>query len=158
MDAADDETVRVTILIAEDDDGHAELIEVHLRDAGMAYPLLRFRDGRELLEFLGGHDPQFCRTPGGGRQSFCALLDIRMPRMDGIETLRRIKESPSWHSLPVFMLTTTDDPREVDVCYGIGCNGYISKPIEYKQFADTVQRLGVLLKSIRFPVILADPF
>ena len=105
----------VTILIAEDDDGHAELIIDNMREAGLTNEITRFRDGQEALDFLAG-TPDTPETRQSGT-AYLLLLDIRMPRVDGVEVLRRIKATPELHKMPVIMLTTTDDPREVQNCY-----------------------------------------
>jgi CheY-like chemotaxis protein len=73
------------------------------------------------------------------------LLDIRMPKMDGVELLRRIKAEPALHAMPVIMLTTTNDPREVKECYELGCNSYVTKPVNYQQFAEALTRLGLFI-------------
>ena len=80
-----------------------------------------------------------------------ALLDINMPRLDGIETLRQLKADPKTAKIPVIMLTTTDDPREVERCYQFGCNVYITKPVEYDQFCDALRELGMFLQFVRVP-------
>jgi CheY-like chemotaxis protein len=80
------------------------------------------------------------------------LLDINMPRLDGIETLRQLKADPKTAVIPVIMLTTTDDPRDVERCYQLGCNVYITKPVEYEQFCEALRRLGMLLQFVRVPL------
>jgi CheY-like chemotaxis protein len=140
----------VTILIAEDDDGHASLIEMHLRDVGMANSILRFQDGDEVIDFLcqrGSNDKRIDNT------AYLLLLDIRMPRMDGVEVLRQMKKDPVLKEIPVIMLTTTDDPREIENCYKLGCNSYITKPVEFEAFAEALKRLGLFLMVVKVPKI-----
>jgi CheY-like chemotaxis protein len=132
----------VTVLIAEDDDGHAVLIQEHLRDAGLASPVLRFRDGQEVLDHLAG--------PGRSAPSLL-LLDINMPRVDGLEVLRRLKADAATRRIPVIMLTTTDDPREVRACYDAGCNFYITKPRSFQDFAEALLCLGRFLAVVEVP-------
>jgi CheY-like chemotaxis protein len=142
-----------TILIAEDDDGHARLISLTLEEAGLTNPIQRFRNGREALDFL------FQRAPGPKRQeggSYLLLLDIRMPLVDGVQVLRTIKEHPALKSLPVIMLTTTDDPREIQTCYELGCNCYITKPVEFGAFTESLKRVGLFLKVVRVPLVAAS--
>ena len=74
-----------------------------------------------------------------------------MPRVDGIEVLRRLKADPRTAMIPVIMLTTTDDPREVEKCYQLGCNVYVTKPVEYDSFVDAVKRLGLFLQVVKIP-------
>lgn len=140
----------VTILIAEDDDGHAELIMDNLLDSGLRNPLLRFRDGREALDFLFGPPDGDAPRREHGR-AYMMLLDIRMPKVDGIEVLRKIKEDPELKNMPVIMLTTTDDPREIRNCYALGCSCYVTKPVDYEKFADMLTRLGLFLLVVQVP-------
>lgn len=136
----------VQILLAEDDDGHAELIVEHLRDAGVTNPIHRFRNGEELWSHVTQSD--FLRS---AEQHCLLLLDIRMPRLDGTEVLRRIKADERLRTLPVIMLTTTDDPREVERCYSLGCNAYVTKPVEFVAFSEALRRLGLFLMVVRLP-------
>jgi CheY-like chemotaxis protein len=136
------------VLIAEDDDGHATLIQEQLEDVGLHNAIHRFRDGAEAWAFLSGEG-----AAAGGKvldptQSYLLLLDIRMPKMDGVEVLRRIKATPSLHTMPVIMLTTTDDPREVAECYALGCNSYITKPVIFDDFSEVIKRLGLFVSVI----------
>lgn len=142
---------KFTILIADDDEGHVILIQDNLRSSGLKNPMLTFADGQELMEFLHGVHPKhhFDSTA-----SYLLLLDIRMPRMDGVETLRRIKSDPRLRKLPVIMLTTTDDPREVDRCHELGCSCYLTKPVDYSQFAETINRLGLFISLMKLPHIV----
>lgn len=142
----------LTILIAEDDDGHAELIIENLRDAGINNKIVRFRDGQETLDFF--FSPQQAPDTGKHRvhgQAYMLLLDIRMPKVDGIEVLRQIKSDPELRKMPVLMLTTTDDPREIEKCYSLGCSCYITKPLDYKQFSEILTRLGLFLLVVQIP-------
>lgn len=138
----------VTILIAEDDDGHAALIRKNLQRAGIHNELVRFTDGQEVIDFLFG------RGEGPHRQHgapYVLLLDIRMPKMDGIEVLVRIKADPEMSKLPVIMLTTTDDPREIEKCHEMGCSSYITKPIDYDKFVYAIRQLGLFLLIVEVP-------
>jgi len=144
------EHTNVKILIAEDDEGHAELITEQLRNAGVSNEIIRFRDGQELWDYLmaeGRRTPQY---DGGG---FLLFLDIVMPRLDGLEVLRRIKTDKQWRNLPVIMLTTTDDPREIESCYTLGCNCYITKPMEYERFTEMLKRLDLFMMVVQTPRI-----
>ncbi len=138
----------VAILIAEDDDGHAELIQRNLARAGIHNPIIRFRDGEEVLAYLQRRRPGARPMPG---TAYLLLLDIRMPKIDGIEVLRQIKADPDLRRIPVIMVTTTDDPREVDKCHELGCSTYITKPVEYTKFIEAIHRLGLFLLVIQVP-------
>ena len=138
----------ITIILAEDDDGHASLVERNLERAGLLNGFLRVRDGQELLDTLNAQG-----TPDGPVLSgeVVILLDINMPRIDGIEALKQIKANDATKSIPVIMLTTTDDPREVNRCYELGANVYITKPVEYDNFIEAIRRLGLFLQIVKRP-------
>ncbi len=137
----------VTIVFAEDDDGHAELIRRNLDRAGLRNGLVRLKDGQEALDY-------FRNGPGcGDATAPCVLLlDIKMPRVDGIEVLRQMKADPRTSTVPIIMLTTTDDPRDIQRCYELGCSVYITKPVEYEPFIEAIKRLGFFLQVVKLPV------
>ena len=140
----------VVVLIVEDDDGHARLIEKNFRRACINNEMLRFADGQQILDFL------FRRGEGRQREDFThylLLLDIRIPKIDGVEVLRQIKQDEELRKIPVIMLTTTDDPREVDACHRLGCSHYIVKPVEYDKFSAVLGQLGLFLKIVLVPQI-----
>jgi CheY-like chemotaxis protein len=142
------QTEALVILLAEDDDGHARLVERNLQRAGITNKIIRVRDGQEALDFvhrLGPHAARDCCGP------LLLLLDINMPRIDGVEVLRQVKAQESTEKIPVIMLTTTDDPREVERCYQLGCSVYITKPVEYDAFVEAVKRLGLFLQIVQIP-------
>lgn len=136
----------VSILIAEDDDGHAELIRDHLKEAGINNSIVRFPNGLEVWNFLSQAGVGSHRE---SEKAYLLLLDIRMPKMDGVEVLRRIKSDSRLHSIPVIILTTTNDPREIRECYELGCNCYITKPVHYSRFAEAINRLGLFINIIQ---------
>jgi CheY-like chemotaxis protein len=143
-------TEEVVILIVEDDDGHARLAERNLRRAGIKNKIVRFKDGQEILDFL------FRKGDGPTRenQTRCLLLlDIRIPKIDGVEVLRRIKQDGELRKIPAIMLTTMDDPREVEACHELGCSHYIVKPVEYDKFSEVLGQLGLFLKIVQVPQI-----
>ena len=143
-------TQEVVIIIAEDDLGHARLIEKSLRRVGLNNSIQRCVNGQEVLDFL------FRRGPGPHRRNdvaYLLMLDIRMPKVDGVETLRQIKEDASLRKLPVIMLTTTDDPREIERCHLLGCNSYIVKPVDFGKFAEAIAQLGMFVSLVKVPEI-----
>lgn len=139
----------LTIVLAEDDDGHASLIERNLRRAGFVNGLTRVQDGQEALDLLYGEGTYAGRGPC---INCLLLLDIKMPRLDGVEVLRRVRGDPRTEIIPVIMLTTTDDPREIANCYQLGCNVYITKPVAYEAFIDAIKRLGLFLQVVQLPL------
>ena len=145
----------VSIVLIEDDDGHATLVERNLRRAGISNGFLRFSDGQQALDYFFGDPPSGEAAgkypPRQDLVNFVVLLDLKMPRVDGFEVLRRLKDSPSTAAVPVIVLTTTDDPREIERCYELGCNVYITKPVEYDAFIEAVRRLGFFLQVVKLP-------
>lgn len=139
----------VTILIAEDDDGHAELAMEHLREAGVKNKILRFRDGQEVWDFLTGVGKDGFEKG----KSYLLLLDIRMPKIDGVEVLKRVKGHEELKNIPVMMLTTTDDPREIEGCYRLGCSCFVTKPVDFIQFSEALKRLGLFIMVMRIPEV-----
>lgn len=140
----------VNILIAEDDMGHASLIRKNLKRAGITNEIIHFKDGQEVLDFLfrTGDPPH--RETG---ISYLLLLDIRMPKVDGVEVLKRVKEDKELKKIPVIMITTTDDPREVEKCHEFGCSNYITKPVDYDKFVESIKKLGYFLMVVEIPAI-----
>ena len=138
----------LTILLAEDDDGHASLIHRNLQRAGLANGFHRVKDGQEALDYIFARDEYAGQLPTA---NVLLLLDINMPRVDGVEVLRQLKGSPATAMIPIIMLTTTDDPREVERCYALGCNVYITKPVDYDGFINAIQQLGLFLQVVRVP-------
>jgi CheY-like chemotaxis protein len=138
----------VVILLAEDDDGHASLIRRNLKRAGFVNEIVRVRDGQEALDYVRGEGAFAARPPDA---PLLLLLDINMPRVDGVGVLKAVKADPKLARLPVIVLTTTDDPREVDRCYQLGCSVYITKPVQYQDFVDALTRLGMFLEIIQVP-------
>ncbi|MFL9926113.1 response regulator [Herbaspirillum lusitanum] len=136
----------VSIILVEDDDGHAVLVEKNLRRAGLTNGFLRLKDGQEAIDYFfgeGGDKPDM--------QNVVVLLDVNMPRIGGVEVLQQLKKEDKTAAIPVIMLTTTDDPREIERCYEFGCNVYITKPVEYDDFIEAVRRLGFFLQVVKLP-------
>jgi CheY-like chemotaxis protein len=142
-------TTQPTILIVDDDEGHAILIRENLEAAGLTNRIRHFRDGQAILDFF------FEDGPAVG-ESFLVLLDIRMPKVDGIEVLRRIKADAKLRKLPVIMLTTTDDSREIVRCHELGCNVYMQKPVDYDRFSEAIRRLGGFVPFLQIPRLGAN--
>jgi CheY-like chemotaxis protein len=134
------------ILIAEDDDGHAELIKEGLHGSGVCNPIIRFKNGIETWEFLTGTAENENRD---NSKAYLLLLDINMPIMDGVDLLQKIKSDVNLKEIPVIMLTTTDDPREVEACYKLGCNMYITKPVQFDKFAEILNRMGLFIQIVK---------
>ncbi len=134
------------ILIAEDDDGHATLIKEGLQESGVCNTIIRFKNGVETWNFLNGTAENENRD---STKAYLLLLDINMPIMDGVELLQKVKSDADLKEIPVIMLTTTDDPREVDACYKLGCNMYVTKPVHFTKFAEVLNRMGLFIQIVR---------
>jgi len=140
--------VPVTIILIEDDPGHARLIEKNVRRAGVNNPILLFADGTSALAHLFGHDANGARLIG---TAHLVLLDLNLPDMSGIEILTRLKADEHLKRVPVVVLTTTDDKVEIQRCYDLGCNVYITKPVDYEGFATAIRQLGLFLAVMQVP-------
>ncbi|MCC6983877.1 MAG: response regulator [Bauldia sp.] len=132
----------------EDDEGHARLIEKNIRRAGVNNEIVPFSNGTEALVHLFGVD-------GSGEVSagrhLLILLDLNLPDMTGVDILARIKGNAHLKRSPVVVLTTTDDSREIQRCYDLGANVYITKPVNYEGFANATRQLGLFFSVIQVP-------
>ncbi len=138
----------VVIVMIEDDEGHARLIERHIRRAGVNNEIIPFVNGLEALDFLTGDKGPAAAADGAG---FLILLDLNLPDVSGVEVLRQIKSNERTRRIPVIVLTTTDDKVEIERCYALGCNVYITKPVNYDNFANAIRQLGLFLLVMQIP-------
>lgn len=138
----------VTILLVEDDPGHARLIEKNLRRAGLHHPIVPIADGAGALAHLFGTDGTGERH---GPAAALLLLDLNLPDMSGLDVLARVKADEHLKRLPVIVLTTTDDRGEIQHCYDLGCNVYVTKPVEYEAFAAAIRQIGLLVSVMQVP-------
>ena len=136
----------LTIILAEDDEGHATLIKRNLQRSGLLNEIIHFRDGQETLDYL-----YKAKEVNGDNIPSLLLLDIKMPKIDGIEVLKKVKTNNQLKKMPVIMITTTDDPREINMCHELGCNNYITKPVDYNKFVDAIRKLGLFLLVVELP-------
>ena len=136
------------ILLVEDNPGHARLTEKNLRRANLANDIITVSDGQQALDYL------LSRGEYAGTQRaspLVVLLDLNMPILDGYQVLGRMKADKLTRRIPVIILTTTDDEREVARCYDLGCSAYITKPVEYEEFSAAIRKLGLFLSIVTIP-------
>ena len=132
------------IYIVDDDDGHAELIASNLRDAGVANDLVRFANGFDVLDAI---------SEGGDSSELpvLVLLDLNMPGMHGTKVLEELRRSDRTKSVPIVILTTSANSPEIDECYKLGCNLFLTKPIQYEEFVRVIRLLGLVFKVVKLP-------
>jgi CheY-like chemotaxis protein len=136
----------VTILVVDDDQGHCELVRRNLRRVALRNPIVVVNSGEAALDYVHGSGPHAGRAAVG---KLLILLDINMPgAINGMDVLRQLKTDASTRNLPVVMLTTTDEPREIARCYELGCNFYVTKPLDPTMFIDAIHRLGLFIEII----------
>ena len=138
----------VTIVMVEDDEGHARLIERNIRRSGVNNEIVAFTDGTSAVDYLFGKDGTGSARKG---QPLLVLLDLNLPDMTGVDILAQVKANRHLKRSPVIVLTTTDDQREIQRCYDLGANVYIVKPVNYESFANAIRQLGLFLSVIQVP-------
>lgn len=143
----------VEILLVEDNPTDAELAMVALRERNLANKMVWVKDGAEALDFLFAAGAYSGRKIGDGPR--VVLLDLRLPKVDGLEVLRRIKSDERTKQIPVVVLTSSKEERDVDECYKLGVNSYIGKPVEFDEFSKVVSELGLYWLLINQPPVFA---
>lgn len=138
----------LSVLMAEDDDGHATLVRRSLKRAGLKTEPVHLRDGQEMLDYVFQRGPWSDRRP---HDSLVVILDLNMPRLGGTEVLERLKDDDELARIPVFVLTTTDNPVELDRCYALGAAACLVKPVDYGAFDDMIRRLAEFLMAAKLP-------
>ncbi|HEY0053235.1 MAG TPA: response regulator [Caulobacteraceae bacterium] len=139
-------TTPVKIIMVEDDHGHAKLIEKNIRRANISNEIVHFDHGSSALDFMFSEE---VRQNG----PLLILLDLNLPDMSGTDILEKVKGDERLKRAPVVVLTTTDDKVEIQRCYDLGCNVYITKPVDYEAFADAIRQLGLFLSVMQSPDI-----
>ena len=138
----------LSVLIADDDEGHATLVQRNLRRAGLRANLVHLRDGQEVLDYM------YRRAPWTNRpehEAVAVVLDLNMPRLGGLDVLRRLKDDDGFNRIPVFVLTTTDNPVEIDQCYTRGASACLVKPVDFGAFSEMIQRFAGFLMTAHMP-------
>lgn len=149
----DDTVKEVEILLVEDNPTDAELAIRALKKSNLANKLVWVKDGAEALEFVFATGAYAGRNITNGPKVI--LLDLRLPKVDGMEVLRQIKEDARTRTIPVVVLTSSKEDRDVAESYQLGVNSYISKPVEFDEFARTVAELGLYWLLVNHPPFVA---
>lgn len=136
------------ILLAEDDPNDIELTMTALTDHGMANEVDVVHDGAEALDYLYKRGPYANRTTG---VPAVVLLDIKMPKVDGVEVLRQIKGDPELRVIPVVMLTSSREERDLFESYRLGANAFVVKPVDFAAFVDAVKQVGAFWAVVNEP-------
>lgn len=135
----------MVILLADPDMSYVQLTHNTLKAKGLTNEIIHFGSGNEILDFL------FRRGEGCRRidhKSYLLVMDIQMPVVDGLEVLRQVKESPVLKEMPVIILTSTDDQCVIDRCHALGCNLYITKPMDFERFTEIIREFGGFLRMV----------
>src|ERR1039458_5612899 len=139
----------VEILLVEDNPQDLRLTQRALKKANLTNHIHVARDGEEALQFI------FCEGPHAGRKiengPKVILLDLKLPKIDGLEVLQRIKSDPRTKSIPVVVLTSSREQNDVVESYHLGVNSYIVKPVNFEQFSEAVQKLGMYWLLVNHP-------
>jgi CheY-like chemotaxis protein len=145
------QTEDVEILLVEDNRSDAELCTMALQERNLANKLVWVKDGAEALEFL------FATGAYAGRKvenrPKVVLLDLRLPKVDGLEVLRRLKADERTKRIPVVVVTSSKEDRDIVASYDLGVNSYISKPVDFDEFSKTVTELGLYWLLINKPPV-----
>jgi CheY-like chemotaxis protein len=144
----------VELLIVEDNPQDLELALRALRKANLANSIHIARDGAEALDFLFGEGTHAGRNIADAPRVI--VLDLKLPKVDGLEVLRRVKGDPRTRSIPVVVLTSSKEQRDVVESYDLGVNSYVVKPVNFDRFAEAVRDLGLYWLIVNQPPKLSD--
>jgi two-component system response regulator len=142
----------VEILLVEDNINDAELTLHALRKNNLTNRIHVVRDGAEALEYLFGRDPSSVHNLDHTPKVI--LLDLKLPKVDGLEVLKRIKSDERTHLIPVVVLTSSREERDIVESYRLGVNSFITKPVEFDQFTEAVRQLGLYWLLLNQPPVI----
>jgi CheY-like chemotaxis protein len=144
-------TEDVEILLVEDNPTDAELATVALKERNLANKLVWVKDGAEALDFLFATGAYTSRKVQNGPK--VVLLDLRLPKVDGLEVLRRLKADERTRNIPVVVVTSSKEDRDVVASYDLGVNSYVSKPVDFDEFAKVLSELGFYWLLVNQPPV-----
>jgi CheY-like chemotaxis protein len=136
------------ILLAEDDPRDLELTLAALADHGLANEVIVARDGEETLDYLFRRGAHASRSDGN---PVVLLLDLKMPKVDGLEALRQLRADERTRTLPVVVLTSSREPRDLEQCYRLGVNAFVVKPVQFEEFMEAVKQIGMFWALLNEP-------
>jgi len=134
-------TGSVEILLVEDNPNDVELTLHALKKNNLSNRIEVVRDGAEALDFLFGRGAYAGRVPENGPK--VVLLDLKLPKVDGLEVLRQVRADPRTRTVPVVILTSSREERDIAESYDLGVNSYVTKPVDFEQFTEAVRQLGL---------------
>ncbi len=135
-----------SFVLIEDDAGHASLIRRNLARVGVQNPIEHLASGQAAIDYFFGPG-----QPDRHYDKMVTVLDLNLPDIDGFEVLQRLKTTEATRMMPVIVLTTTDNPKDIDRCYGLGCNVFMTKPVGYDEFSEAIRKLGLMMTIVRVP-------
>jgi CheY-like chemotaxis protein len=139
----------MTIVLVEDDPGQARLIERNLRRAYCTNDIVTLSAGQQAVDYR----LKECTYAGATHAlPLLLLLDLNLPGLDGYQVLTCLKADAPTRHIPLIILSTTEEPSETERCYALGCNIYLTKPVEYEQFAAAIRQLGLFLSIVKLPL------
>lgn len=143
------------ILLVEDNPADVTLTLRAMKRSNIANEMVVARDGVEALDYLFGTGQYAGRDVA--ELPVVVLLDLKLPKIDGIEVLRRIRANPVTKPLPVVVLTSSREPSDLTACYDLACNSYVRKPVDFNQFAEAVKQLGLYWLVLNEPAAAGKP-
>ena len=129
-----------TILLVEDDANDVELTTMALTESNISNPIVVVRDGQEALDYLYCQNDYVDRVKGN---PVAVLLDLKMPKVTGYEVLDKVKKDDNLKSIPIIIMTSSKEEKDLVQCYNDGANAYVVKPVDFEQFTESVKRLGL---------------
>lgn len=137
----------ITIVIVEDEDGHAYLIQKNLKRGGVSSPMVHLKNGQEAIEYFNGNEVRGIKPLN--LDSTLVLLDLNMPMYDGFAVLEYIRDIEKIKNIPIMILSSTTRQHEIKRCYDLGCSIFLNKPIDYASFSEAMVQLGSLIKIVK---------